>query len=44
MPNMDKKTPMAAISIGANTAFICISGLSIKAEAPKAAVDKMDPQ
>ena len=44
IPKIDKKTPIAAIIIGANTAFCCISGFAIKADAPRAAVERMDPQ
>ena len=46
MPAMDSKMPTAAISMGAMTALNCItvSPVSMKAEAPSAAVERMEPQ
>ena len=44
MPNIDKNTPMAAIIIGANTAFCCIVGFRTNADAPSAAVESIEPQ
>ncbi len=44
MPNIDKNTPIAAIIIGANTAFCCIVGFKTNADDPRADVDSIDPQ
>src|SRR5690554_4039761 len=44
IPSIERNTPTDAIIIGAKTAFCCISGFKTKADAPSAAVDKMDPQ
>ena len=40
---MDKATPTAAIIMGAKTAFNCMLSLAINADAPSAAVAKIDP-
>ena len=45
IPNKLRKTPTAAMSIGAMTAFSCISpDEAAKAVAPKAAVERIEPQ
>ncbi len=44
IPNIERNTPIAAIIIGAKTAFCCIWGFAIKAEAPRAAVERIEPQ
>ncbi|MPM72786.1 hypothetical protein SDC9_119762 [bioreactor metagenome] len=43
IPIIDNTTPIAAINIGAITAFTCMAGFTIKAEAPNAAVAKIEP-
>lgn len=44
MPITERIIPTAAISMGASTAFICTSGLNMKAAEPSAAVARMEPQ
>ena len=45
MPNSERNTPVAAISIGAMTAFSWMSNPATpKAAAPRAAVDSTEPQ
>ena len=44
MPNSERKIPTAAITIGAITDLICITGLKAKAVAPRAAVERIEPQ
>ena len=44
MPMSDRKIPTAAMIIGAMTAFSCMSPFMANAVAPKAAVDRIEPQ
>ena len=44
MPNKERKTPTEAINIGAITALSCMSGTIAKAVAPRAAVERIEPQ
>ena len=44
IPIIDRNMPTAAITIGAMTAFNCISGEKANAVAPRAAVERILPQ
>ena len=43
MPIIESITPTAAIIIGAYTALNCMASLAINAEAPRAAVARIEP-
>ncbi len=44
IPIIERNTPIPAMIMGAKTALCCIAGSNIKAEAPRAAVERIDPQ